>query len=349
MTRSKWAILGAAGYAGGELLTLMLNHGRAEVAQVVSSSSAGRAVGEVHPHLRGLCDLQLAGELELASGDQLDGIFFCGRHGDAMELIPSLLDQRPDLRVIDLSADFRLQDPGLYPEWYGRKHAAPELLASFAYGLPELNREAIRGSRRVANPGCFATAITLALAPLCKALSPSTTVTVTAVTGSSGSGAVPSARTHHPTRAGTLRAYRPLAHQHTPEILQSLARVTPGGAAPRLAFVPVSGPIVRGIYAVCQAALPASWDAQRLRAIYEEAYADERFVRLTAIPADLQVVTGSNFCDLFVGADAQKGQAVVIAAIDNLVKGAAGQAVQNLNLIMGWDEAEGLRLAGGYP
>jgi N-acetyl-gamma-glutamyl-phosphate reductase len=136
-------------------------------------------------------------------------------------------------------------------------------------------------------------------------------------------------------------------HQHTPEILQSLARLAPDGAAPRLAFVPVSGPIVRGIYAVCQAALPEGWDARRLRAIYKELYADELFVRLTAIPADLQVVTGSNFCDLFV--EAQRGQAVVIVAIDNLVKGAAGQAVQNLNLIMGWDEDEGLRLAGGYP
>jgi N-acetyl-gamma-glutamyl-phosphate reductase len=345
--RSSWAILGAAGYAGGELLNLMLNHRRAEVTQVVSSSAAGRVVGEVHPNLRGLCELQFAGELDLDAGEHLDGIFFCGRHGDAMALIPALLERHPDLRVIDLSADFRLQDPGLYPEWYGREHAAPELLASFAYGLPELNREAIRGSGRVANPGCFATAITLALAPLSRAVSPASTVTVTAVTGSSGSGALPSARTHHPTRAATLRAYRPLAHQHTPEILQSLARLSPGGAAPRIAFVPVSGPIVRGIYAVCQAALPDGWDAQRLRSIYKELYADEPFVRLTAIPADLQVVTGSNFCDLYV--DAQEGLAVVIAAVDNLVKGAAGQAVQNMNLMMGWDEAEGLRLAGGYP
>jgi N-acetyl-gamma-glutamyl-phosphate reductase len=336
--RSPWAIVGAAGYAAGELFRLLLGHPRAQVTQAVSSSAAGRRVGDVHPNLRGLCDLELASALPDPSA--LDGVFHCGEQGEAMARIPRLVAERPGLRVIDLSADFRLRDPALYAAWYGKEHAAPELLPSFAYGLPELFRDEIRGATRVANPGCFATAIALALAPLARA-GLEVRAAVTAVTGSSGSGTRPSERTHHPTRAATMRAYRVLRHQHTPEILQAL------GGEVQLSFVPVSGPFVRGIYASCQLDLPPGWDRARLSALYREQYAGARFVRLLDGPPDLQAVAGSNFCDLHVAAHGAR--AVVLAAIDNLGKGAAGQAVQNLNLTMGWDEDDGLRLPGGYP
>ena len=299
---SNWAIVGAAGYTAGELCRLLLQHPHARVTRAVSSSSAGKRVGDVHPNLRGLCDLPLSGEL--GDPSQLDGVFLCLPHGESMGRVPALLSAGPGLRIIDLSADFRLKDASLYPRWYGREHAAPELLESFVYGLPELHRDELRGAARVANPGCFATAVTLALLPMAGQVDQAA---VTAVTGSSGSGARPSERTHHPTRAATMRAYRVLGHQHTPEILQAL------GDRADLSFVPVSGP----------------------------------FVRLLDAPPDLQVVTGSNFCDLHVVVEGDR--MVVVAAIDNLVKGAAGQAVQNLNLAMGWDEDAGLRLPGGYP
>jgi N-acetyl-gamma-glutamyl-phosphate reductase len=336
---SNWAIIGAAGYTAGELFRLLLQHPHARVTRAVSSSSAGKRVGDVHPNLRGLCDLVLAAELADPSG--LDGVFLCLPHGESMGRIPALLAAHPELRIIDLSADFRLQDASLYPLWYGREHVAPELLESFVYGLPELHRDALRGAARVANPGCFATAITLALLPLARAGHVSEAA-VTAVTGSSGSGARPSQRTHHPTRAATMRAYRVLGHQHTPEILQAL-----GDGTASLPFVPMSGPFVRGIYATCQLPLPAGLDRDGVLELYRGFYADAPFVRLLDAPPELQVVTGSNFCDLHVVA--ARDRVVALTAIDNLVKGAAGQAVQNLNLAMGWDEDAGLRLPGGYP
>jgi N-acetyl-gamma-glutamyl-phosphate reductase len=333
---SNWAIVGAAGYTAGELCRLLLQHPHARVTRAVSSSSAGKRVGDVHPNLRGLCDLPLSGEL--GDPSQLDGVFLCLPHGESMGRVPALLSAGPGLRIIDLSADFRLKDASLYPRWYGREHAAPELLESFVYGLPELHRDELRGAARVANPGCFATAVTLALLPMAGQVDQAA---VTAVTGSSGSGARPSERTHHPTRAATMRAYRVLGHQHTPEILQAL------GDRADLSFVPVSGPFVRGIYATCLLALPAGLDRDRVVERYRAFYAAAPFVRLLDAPPDLQVVTGSNFCDLHVVVEGDR--MVVVAAIDNLVKGAAGQAVQNLNLAMGWDEDAGLRLPGGYP
>ena len=335
---SSWAIVGAAGYTAAELFRLLLNHPHARVTRAVSRSSAGRRVSDVHPHLRGLCDLELSSTLgDLAD---LDGVFFCVPHGQAVERVAELLAKRPDIAVIDLSADFRLRDRSLYPKWYGRRHEAPELLETFVYGLPELNREALSGARRIANPGCFATAITLALAPFAR-VGLTGQASVTAVTGSSGSGARHSPRTHHPTRAATMRAYRVLGHQHTPEILQVL------GGKLELAFVPISGPFVRGIYATCQVELPDTWESAHVPELFDELYADAPFVRVLDAPPDLQVVTGSNFCDLHLVM--AEGRIAVISAIDNLLKGAAGQAVQNMNLAMGWSEDAGLRVTGGYP
>lgn len=336
-------IEGAAGFTGGELLRLLLAHPKVEIAGATSSTYPGQPVFMAHPNLRGRTSLSFVRKLDYS---KLDALFLAGGHGNAMAEVPAIVRSAPKgLRIIDLSGDFRLRDAGLYPGWYGRKHLAPELLEGFVYGLVELNRERIEKAKWVANPGCFATAAALALGPLARA-GASGTVAITAVTGSSGSGASPSMITHHPTRHSNMRAYKPFKHQHVPEVEQLLERLA-GKKALKLSLVPVSGPFSRGIYAVCQAELPKGSSEDKLRAAYREAYPEGGFVRLIQESPSLNAVIGSNHCDLHLSV--ADGRVAVIAAIDNLIKGASGQAVQNLNVMMGWDESEGLAFAGHYP
>ena len=343
MRKIRVGIEGGAGFAGGELIRLLLGHPRVDIAAATSSTFPGQPVFLAHPNLRGRTALSFARKLDYAG---LDCLFLAGGHGDAMSNVPAILAQTgPRLRIIDLSGDFRLRDAALYPRWYTREHKAPGLLKKFAYGLVELNRAEIKRARWIANPGCFATATALALGPLASG-GATGVVSVTAVTGSSGSGASPSVVTHHPTRHGNLRAYKPFTHQHVPEVEQVLDRLA-GRKSLKLSLVPISGPFTRGIYAVCQVDLPKGWTADQVRALYRSTYADSPFVRLVSEPPSLNAVNGSNHCDVFVaGSDAR---IAVISAIDNLVKGASGQAVQNLNVMMGWDEEAGLAFAGHYP
>lgn len=342
MKKARVGIWGGAGYAGGELLRLLSAHPRLEVAAAASRSHAGQPVTKAHPHLRRLEGLSFTADLD-ARG--LDAVFLAGGHGEAMTRVPELLAKAGALKVVDLSGDFRLKDAALYPAWYGRAHSAPDLLPGFVYGLPELDGAAVRAASRVANPGCFATAVALALGPLASA-GWAGRVRVTAVTGSSGSGASPSAAAHHPAREGNVKAYKPLAHQHVPEVEAFLDGLA-GKPSLRLDMVPVSGPFVRGIYAVCHLDLPAGVDAAALRFLYKGAYDGCPFVRLTPEPPELKAVAGTNHCDIHLSASGRS--AVAIAALDNLVKGAAGQAVQNLNLMLGLPEAMGLEAAGVYP
>ncbi len=335
-------ILSGAGYTGGELTRILLGHPKAKLTAVSSATYPGRPVHHAHPNLRGRTKISFVPEIDPTS---VDCLFLAGGHGDSMKRVPGLLKKAGKLKIIDLSGDFRLADAALYPAWYGREHSAPDLLEGFAYGLSELNRKEIAKTALVANPGCFATAIALALAPLARA-GVGGTAKVTAITGSSGSGAKTGPKTHHPVREGSLNAYRPLRHQHTPEIEQMLSRI-PGAAGLKLAIVPVSGPLVRGIYAVCHLDLPQGMNETRLRSLYEETYRNCPFIRLHDEPPHLNSVTGSNFCDLY--AAAVDGQIAVVSSLDNLVKGAAGQAVQNLNIMMGWEETAGLESAGLYP
>jgi N-acetyl-gamma-glutamyl-phosphate reductase len=343
MKKFRIGIEGGAGFTGGELIRLLLAHPRVEISAATSATFPGQPVFMAHPNLRGRTNLSFTRKLDYAN---LDCIFLAGGHGDAMANVPAILAATgPRLRVIDLSGDFRLRDAAQYPRWYTREHKAPGLLKKFAYGLVELNRKEIAKARLVANPGCFATACALALGPLAKG-GASGVVSVTAVTGSSGSGASPSVITHHPTRHANLRAYKPFTHQHVPEVEQILDQLA-GRKALRLSLIPISGPFTRGIYAVCQIELPKGWTEAKVRALYDDAYRGSSFVRLTPEPPSLNAVNGSNHCDVFVAV--QDGRIGVIAAIDNLVKGASGQAVQNLNVMMGWDESEGLSFAGHYP
>jgi len=255
------------------------------------------------------------------------------------------------VKIVDMSGDFRLRDVGEYKTFYGATHPHPELLGSFVYGLPELNRDAIRGARCVASPGCFATTMELALLPLARAGLLNGVVHVTGITGSSGSGIAPGATTHHPSRSGNLRTYKPLEHQHVPEVVQTLRD---GGAREvALRFVPVSAPLVRGILVTAFVELPATVDERQLASIFDEYYATAAFVRRPKkrLP-EVVAVAGSNYAEVgfAVGpAFGERRTVTLFSALDNLIKGGAGQAIQNMNLMLGVDEKASLEDLGSWP
>ncbi len=338
------AILGAGGYVGGELLRLVLTHPHLRLAAALSDSHAGRPIGEVHPGLAPHTDLVFTSAASWPSQGLRDGawtVLAALDHGVSLERLPALLDRvaGADLQMVDMSGDFRLRDPAAYERFYGRPHTAVDRLEEFVYGLPELNREAIRSARRVANPGCFATAVSLALLPAAAAGWPLRGVAVDGMTGSSGAGVGPRPTTHHPRRANNLQAYRPLGHQHLPEIRQSWAAAG-GDDAIDISFVPHMAPMVRGIVVSAHILLVRPVGEAEVRERYDAFYADAPFVRMTPDPPGVVDVWGSNRCDLCVTA---RGAVVsVCGAIDNLVKGAAGQALQNINLMNGWEETAGL-------
>jgi N-acetyl-gamma-glutamyl-phosphate reductase len=278
---------------------------------------------------------------------ELDCVFLALPHGQALEIAPRL---PTGVRVVDLSGDFRLRDAAEFKEHYGREHTAVELQREFVYGLTEFNREQIKGARLVSNPGCFATATLLGLGPLVASGALKGRVVVDAKTGSSGSGAKPAANTHHPQRSNSFYAYKPFAHQHVPEIEQALRAVGGGGRwSSELVFMTHSLPVSRGIFASVYAELAEGREmtAEGLAARYADFYRDSFFVRLVPGSPDINWVKMTNFCD--IGFAARGRQVAVFSALDNLVKGAAGQAVQNMNLMFGLEEKAGLMLAGGNP
>jgi LysW-gamma-L-alpha-aminoadipyl-6-phosphate/LysW-L-glutamyl-5-phosphate reductase len=337
------AIYGGSGYGGAELLRILLFHPHAEVVFVTANEHAGKRVADVHRNLLGLTELSFipapAGP-EVLGG--VDCVFLALPHGQALEVAPRL---PAGVRVVDLSGDFRLSSAEEFREHYGREHTAMELQREFVYGLTEVNREAIRRARLVSNPGCFATATLLALAPLVRAGLVSGRVVVDAKTGSSGSGAKPAANTHHPQRSTAFYAYKPFAHQHVPEIEQTLRAV--GDWTEELVFMTHSLPVARGIFASAYVEAKRETSDGELRALFEEFYGGSFFVRLVSGSPDINWVKLTNFCD--IGFAARGRQLAVFAALDNLVKGAAGQAVQNMNLMFGLEEKAGLLLVGGNP
>jgi N-acetyl-gamma-glutamyl-phosphate reductase len=324
-------ILGASGYGGGELLRWLSNHPAVASLHGTARSHAGKPFHAQHPHLRGLVEgtFEAAPDWAALAQSEAPALFAALPHGELARQWPEFqiewdrLGLTDRLRVIDLSADFRLD-----PTW--------------VYGLADWQPERLKGATRIANPGCFATALQLALLPLAE-WQPAF-VAVTAATGSSGSGAAPGDTTHHPTRANDFRAYKMLHHQHEAEVLRTLASA--GWEAP-LSFVPQSAPMVRGIFATAQFPLPAGVDEAALRAHYEAFYRDRFFVRLVEGSPRVAATTGSAFADL--GVAARHGHGAVMVALDNLGKGMAAQAVQNLNLSLGLPEWTGLKSAGGWP
>lgn len=334
------AILGGTGYGGMELLRYLAGHPEVEVAAVTSRSQTG-AVADRWPHLAGYTDAVFTEDTADARrliATSVDVLFAAKPHGVGANELPPLLDAAPQLKVIDLSADFRLPDASAYDAWYGYTHPHPDWLSRSEYGLPECGqREAIADARLVANPGCHATAALLALWPLARAGLVTGRMAVSSVTGSSGSGAHPKAGTHHPERFANFKAYRPLRHQHLPEVVRAL------GSASDVDFVPHSAPFARGIHVTAFVPVGDA-PADAVEACFRETYADEPFVRLRDGPPEVRAVQGTNHADVSVTTG--RGVAVVLVAIDNLGKGMAGTAVQNLNLVCGLPETTGLDRPG---
>ena len=348
--RFKATIIGGSGYGGAELARRLLLHPDVELVRVASIDHVGEPLGAVHPNLDGATDLRFEDLSPAHAARGCDVALLALPHKVTAAKVPELI--AAGVRIVDMSGDFRLRDAATYERFYGAKHPHPELLGTFAYGLPELHRAAIQRARHVASPGCFATTIELALLPLARGgLLDGAVVHVTGITGSSGSGIAPQAGTHHPSRAGNLKTYKPLDHQHVPEIVQTLADA--GGKAIELRFVPVSGPLTRGIFATCFVELAPEIDAGRLAALFDEMYANEPFVRRPAkrFP-EVVAVAGSNHAEVgFAVGPVVAGKRTItcFAAIDNLIKGGAGQAIQNMNLVLGCDERASLEDVGNWP
>jgi N-acetyl-gamma-glutamyl-phosphate reductase len=343
------AIYGGSGFAGAELVRRLLIHPGVELVRVCSIDHVGEPLSSAHPHLEGVTDLRFEKLPPAEAAANVDVVLLGLPHTASIGVVESLLDT--SAKVIDMSGAFRLRDASAYAHYYGGAHPRPDLFDRFVYGLPELNREAIRKSRFVASPGCFATTIELALLPLARAGLLSGPVDVVGITGSSGSGVTPTATTHHPIRAQNLRTYKPLEHQHVPEIERTLAEA--GAKDARVRFVPVSAPLARGIFVTAFAHVPVTAAPGAIEAVFREHYAHEPFVRVPAkrLP-EVVAVSGSNYAEVgvVVGPEDARGRLVTcFGATDNLVKGGAGQAIQNMNLMLGLDERTSLEDVGGYP
>jgi len=347
--RFKAAVLGGSGFAGAELLRRLSLHPEVEVVRVGAADHVGEPLSAALPHLEGRTSLRF----EALSPEQavagVDVVLMGIPQGASIAVVEAALSS--GTRVIDMSGTFRLRSAEAFRTYYESAHPRPDLLAQFVYGLPELNREQLRGARWVASPGCFATTIELGLLPLARKGWLQGPIEAVGITGSSGSGVTPTATTHHPTRAQNLRTYKPLLHQHTPEIEETLAAA--GAREPRLSFVPVSAPLSRGIFVSSFVRIPASVSEAELRAAFTEFVKDEPFVRVPErrLP-EVVAVAGSNYAELgFVYGPEVGGERIVtvVSCLDNLLKGGAGQAVQNLNLMLGLPETTSLEDVGPYP
>lgn len=342
---SRVSIIGASGYAGGELLRLLLGHPDVTVHQVTSESNAGKPVHAIHPNLRGVTDLKFT---SLRALEPTDVLFLALPHGEAQKRIADLSGRAE--YIIDLSADFRLSDPATYQRWYGEAHGAPEWLGRFVYGLPEISRERLGGARYASGVGCNATASILALLPLARAglIDPALPVVVDLKVGSSEGGNSASLASHHPERSGAMRSFAPTGHRHTGEVEQAL-----GLTNVHLSITSVEA--VRGVLATAHVWTRPGITDKELWGVYRQAYRDEPFVRLVKDRGSIyrypepKLLAGANWADVGFEADGETGRVVSLAAIDNLGKGASGSAVQCMNLMCGFDERAGLAFPGLHP
>jgi N-acetyl-gamma-glutamyl-phosphate reductase len=347
-TDLKIAIVGSSGYTGGELFRLLLHHPHVTVTAVTSEKSAGQPLSSIFPHLAGLTDLVCEPLKPEAVARKADVVFLALPHVTAQEA--AFRFHQLGKKVVDLSADYRLANPAIYEKWYEHGHQYPELLKRAVYGLPELHREEIKKAQLIANPGCYPTSAILGLAPLVKrGVIDLKTIIIDSKSGVSGAGRSPSIEHQFSEVNEGLMAYKVGMHRHTPEIEQELGLLA--GTAVTLSFTPHLVPMNRGILSTIYATLNTMMDTAQVRSLYEDFFGREPFVRV--LPAgrfpNIRNVRGSNFCDIGVYADPRTGRVVVVTAIDNLVKGASGQAIQNMNLMVGFNETEGLKLAGLFP
>ena len=342
----KIGIVGGTGYTGVELIRLLAKHPQAQLTAITSRKEDGMAVAEMFPSLRGWVDLAFSDPAK-ADLKQCDVVFFATPNGIAMQQARELLDA--GVRVVDLAADYRIKDVAEWEKWYGMQHASPELIAEAVYGLPEINREQIKGARLVANPGCYPTAVQLGLLPLVEAgLVDNSQLIADAKSGVSGAGRKAEVHALLAESADNFKAYGVGGHRHLPEISQGLARMA--GQPVGLTFVPHLTPMIRGIHATLYARLKPGAGAD-LQALYEQRYANEAFVDV--LPAgshpETRSVRGANLCRMAVHRPQGGDTVVVLSAIDNLVKGAAGQAVQNMNIMFGLSEQLGLDVVPLLP
>jgi N-acetyl-gamma-glutamyl-phosphate reductase len=340
------SIIGASGYGGGELARLLLGHPQVQLVHLTADSRAGAAMSGLYPNLRGFTDaVTEIADAEAIARDS-DVVFLALPNGEAMTLAPTMVEHT---RLVDLGADFRFTDPQVYEQWYGRVHACAALLEKSAYGLTEFRRASIRRAGIVGNPGCYPTAALLATLPLVQSgRVDAGRIIIDAKSGVSGAGRGLSLGTHFSEVNENVQPYNVAGHRHTPEIEQELADVV--GRAVAVSFTPHLVPMTRGILATAYLPLTASLTTGEATAILHEAYAQEPFVRVISegLP-QTKATSGSNFCDVAVRVDPRVGLVIVMAALDNLVKGASGQAVQNMNVMFGLPEEMGLRAPGLYP
>jgi N-acetyl-gamma-glutamyl-phosphate reductase len=337
----KVGIINVTGYAGVELARLLHQHPEVELASVTGRSAAGQKLGEVFPHL---ADIKLTirerlGDVELA--------FAAMPHRESAREVVPLFER--GVRVVDISADFRLKDAAEYQRWYGSAHPAPKLLAKAVYGLPELHRAEIAPAKIVANPGCYPTGAILALAPAVKAGLVENDIVIDSKSGLSGAGRTLNLTTHYSEANENVSAYALEGHRHLPEITQELKPLEPSGQPLSVTFVPHLVPMTRGILTTCYATLAGKKGIEEIRKLYQDFYQDEPFVRVADSPPHTKQTWGSNTCLVYPTLDQRTGKLVVISAIDNLVKGAAGQAVQNMNIMLGLPETTGLESLAVYP
>jgi LysW-gamma-L-alpha-aminoadipyl-6-phosphate/LysW-L-glutamyl-5-phosphate reductase len=352
MNRLRVAIVGGSGYVGGELIRLLLFHPQVELTQVASSSHAGQYIHSVHPNLRKQFPLRFCHPHDLKSCDVL---FLSLPHGTSAGEIERYQDIAP--RIIDLAADFRLRSAALYEQWYGEAHRAPHLLEQAIYGLPELHREELADATLVSGTGCMATAAILGLAPLYQSglVNDALPLVVEAKVGSSAAGATPGASSHHPDRSGTVRSFQPTGHRHTAELIQELGRISRLVHQAPIAFSATAVELVRGVLITAHVFVNEPIEERVLWRLYREAYQHEPFIRIVKERNGVyrypepKILAGSNFCDIGFELDAAQQRVVVIAALDNLMKGAAGNALQALNCMNDWDETLGLTFPGLHP
>ncbi|MDR2700563.1 MAG: N-acetyl-gamma-glutamyl-phosphate reductase [Nitrososphaerota archaeon] len=347
-------IIGGSGYVGGELLRLLLLHPQVNVTMVTSRQSTGEYIFNVHPNLRGLTQLKFVPQDTVELQKNCDLIFAATPHGGSVTLVPKLLEA--GLKVIDMSADFRLKNPADYETYYGWQHAHSEMLKEAVYGLPELHREEIKNAQLVACPGCMATSAILGLAPIIKAgLVDTDKIVVDLKVGSSGGGSKPTSGAHHPERFSGVRPYQVTGHRHIAEVEQELSAIS-GGQSVKIGFTPHAVNMVRGILATIhvypkQSTITSKDLWKALRGMY----GSEPFVRLVKYQKgpyqlpDPKITSGTNFCDVGFEIDEHTNRILMFSAIDNMCKGASGQGVQCLNLLMGIDETTGLKSTGFHP
>lgn len=347
-------ILAASGYIGGELLRLLLQHPKVELTFATSRKYSGEYIFRVHPNLRGVTELKFSPLDSSKQAEEADVIFAALPHGESVKVVPQLADA--GLKVIDLSADFRLSDKTQYPSWYGYDHPRADLLGKFVFSVPEINRDQVKGARLVSSPGCMAITSILALAPLLREKSLGIDrehIVVDAKIGSSGAGGKPSLSTHFSERYNVVRPYKPAGHRHSAEIEQVLAAMA--GEKVKVSMSAHAVNMVRGILSTCHLFTPNPVKPIDVWKAYRSMYSDSFFVRLVRdkqgpfrLP-DPKLVIGSNFCDIGFEIEPRTGRLVTLSATDNLIKGAAGNAIQSMNLMLGFDEKTGLAMAPLHP